>query len=103
VSTLMRALSEQDLFDSSACATFKLTNREGTTEGRSVPSGVTCGLRLSAVGMQPHELPDRCFSFCRYALGREGPFEGYCSEGVEHFEYRARVIVRQRYSLKMSS
>jgi hypothetical protein len=64
--------------------------------------GFTCGLRLSAAGMQPHESPDRCFSFCRYALGREGPFEGYCSEGVEQYEFRARVIVRQRNSREMS-
>ena len=39
--------------------------------------------------------------FCGYALGREGPFEGYCSEGVEHFESRASVAVRQYYSREM--
>jgi len=64
--------------------------------------GFTCGLRLSAAGMQPHKSPDRCFRFCRYTLGREGPFEGYCSEGVEQYEFRVRVIVRQLNSREMS-
>jgi len=35
-------------------------------------------------------------------LGRKGLFEGYCSEGVEQYEFRARVIVRQRNSREMS-
>jgi hypothetical protein len=64
--------------------------------------GFTCGLRSSAVGLQPHDSPDRSFSFCRYALGREGPFEGYCSEGVERYEFIARVTVRQRNSRELS-
>jgi hypothetical protein len=38
---------------------------------------------------------------CGDALGREGPFEGCCSEGVEHFESRARVVARQYYSREM--
>jgi hypothetical protein len=44
----MRALSEHDLVDSSAWATLKLTNREGTTTGRRVPSGVH--VQLAVVG-----------------------------------------------------
>ena len=43
--------------------------------------GFTCGLRLSAAGMLPHESPDRFFSSCRYALGCEGPFEESAVKG----------------------
>lgn len=64
--------------------------------------GFTCGLRLSAAGMLPHESPARFFSSCRYALGCEGPFEEKCSEGVEQYKFRARVIVRQCNSQAMS-
>ena len=35
-------------------------------------------------------------------LGRDGPFEGYCSEGVEQYKFRARVIAGQRNSREMS-
>ena len=64
--------------------------------------GFTCGLRLSAAGMLPHESPDRFFSFVATRWAARAPFEEKCSEGVEQYKFRARVIARQRNSQKMS-
>ena len=42
----MGALCKHDLVDSSAWATLKLPNKEGTNAGRSVPSGVHVWLAI---------------------------------------------------------
>jgi hypothetical protein len=93
---MMRALCELDLVGSSAWVTLNLPNKEGTNAGRSVQLGDH--MRLAFVGCRniAGRITASVFQlFCRYALGREGPFEGYCSEGVEHYKFTVRVIARQ--------
>ena len=100
---MMRTLFEHDLVDSSAWASFGLPNKEGTNAGRSVPfrgSRAACGCRRPVCSRTNRRIGIP--AFCGRVLGRKGLFEGYCSEGVEQYEFRARVIVRQRNSREMS-
>ena len=59
-------------------------------------SRVACGCRQPEFSRTNHRIG--VSAFCRNALGREGRFEGYCSEGVEQYKFRARVVVRQSNS-----
>ena len=65
--------------------------------------GSTCGLRLSMAGMQPANHRTVVLALCRYTLSRKARIERYCSEGVEHYEVRTRIIMRQYNSQEMSS
>jgi len=48
--------------------------------------GSTCGLRLSAAGMQAANHLTAVLALRSYTLGHRGPIERYCSEGVEQFQ-----------------
>jgi hypothetical protein len=81
---------------------LSLPNKHGTNADGSVPSEVH--VRLAVVGSRnaAARITASVFKLFVATLGREGPFEGYCSEGIERYKFRTRVIVGQRNSRELS-